>query len=81
MVELADADFAATGTEVSCATTRNHDPAVWALLVQLSMLWGGAFFFVGVAVVELPPLTSVACQLLVSSTLIMTVVVAIIDRP
>ena len=26
MVELADADFAATGTEVSCATTRNHDP-------------------------------------------------------
>ena len=53
---------------------------VWALLVLLSMLWGGAFFFVGVAVVELPSLTSATCQL-ISSTLIMTVVVTNIERP
>jgi drug/metabolite transporter (DMT)-like permease len=29
----------------------------WLLLVALSMLWGGAFFFAKVAVAELPPLT------------------------
>jgi len=31
----------------------------WGLLVALSVLWGGAFFFTGVAVRELPPLTIV----------------------
>ena len=29
----------------------------WALLVFLSVLWGGSFFFNGVALRELPPLT------------------------
>ncbi len=33
-----------------------HD---WGLLVLLSLLWGGAFFFAAVAVRELPPLTVV----------------------
>ncbi|MCY4218360.1 MAG: EamA family transporter, partial [Gammaproteobacteria bacterium] len=31
----------------------------WGLLVFLSVLWGSAFFFVGIAVIELPPLTIV----------------------
>lgn len=31
----------------------------WGLLISLSILWGGSFFFVGVAVKELPPLTIV----------------------
>ncbi len=29
----------------------------WSLLALLSLLWGGSFFFIGVAVKELPPLT------------------------
>jgi drug/metabolite transporter (DMT)-like permease len=29
----------------------------WGLLALLSLLWGGSFFFIGVAVKELPPLT------------------------
>src|SRR5262245_9371495 len=29
----------------------------WLLLVALSVLWGGSFFFAKVAVLELPPLT------------------------
>ena len=29
----------------------------WLLLVTLSVLWGGSFFFAKVAVLELPPLT------------------------
>lgn len=31
----------------------------WAMLVVLSLLWGGTFFFVAVAVTEVPPLTLV----------------------
>ena len=34
-------------------------PRDWFLLTILSILWGGSFFFVGVAVKELPPLTIV----------------------
>ena len=34
----------------------------WGLLVLLSVLWGGGFFFVGVAVAELPPLTIVLAR-------------------
>ena len=34
----------------------------WGLLLLLSLLWGGAFFFVGVAVPEVPPLTIVLCR-------------------
>lgn len=29
----------------------------WAMLIVLSILWGGSFFFVGIAVKALPPLT------------------------
>ncbi|HEV2602314.1 MAG TPA: EamA family transporter [Microvirga sp.] len=32
-------------------------PREWAMLVVLSVVWGGSFFFVGVAVKEWPPLT------------------------
>jgi drug/metabolite transporter (DMT)-like permease len=34
-------------------------PREWALLIILSILWGGSFFFVEVALVDLPPLTLV----------------------
>jgi drug/metabolite transporter (DMT)-like permease len=34
----------------------------WGLLVALSVLWGGSFFFVGVAVAELPTLSIVALR-------------------
>jgi drug/metabolite transporter (DMT)-like permease len=34
----------------------------WGLLVFLSGLWGGSFFFVEVALVELPPVTTVALR-------------------
>lgn len=34
----------------------------WAMLVALSVLWGGSFFFVGVAVHDLPPLTIVTLR-------------------
>lgn len=41
---------------------RTMGPMEWALLLSLSMLWGGSFFFVGVAVEDLGPLTIVALR-------------------
>jgi drug/metabolite transporter (DMT)-like permease len=37
-------------------------PAEWAMLMALSVLWGGSFFFTGVAVKELPPFTIVVLR-------------------
>lgn len=37
-------------------------PRDWAMLLTLSLVWGGSFFFVGVVVKELPPLTVVASR-------------------
>lgn len=38
---------------------KTMDKQDWSLLIFLSVLWGGAYFFAGVAVQELPPLTVV----------------------
>src|SRR5579883_1003703 len=43
------------GAIVNRAMTRLE----WAMLLALSVLWGGSFFFVGVAIKELPPFTIV----------------------
>lgn len=37
-------------------------PLEWGLLLILSLLWGGSFFFTGMAVRELPTLTIVVCR-------------------
>jgi len=39
----------------------------WGQLVLLSVLWGGAYFFAGVAVRELPPLTVVLVRVLLAA--------------
>ncbi|HKQ23907.1 MAG TPA: DMT family transporter [Burkholderiales bacterium] len=46
------------------AVTSNHPMTSleWSMLLALSVLWGGSFFFVGVAVKELPPLTIVVLR-------------------
>src|SRR5688500_11987797 len=41
----------------SMATQKIMGAREWALLLILSVLWGGSFLFIGVAVKELPPLT------------------------
>ena len=37
-------------------TTPRLTPRAWVLLLLLSLLWGGSFFFAEIALVELPPL-------------------------
>jgi drug/metabolite transporter (DMT)-like permease len=42
----------------------------WAMLLALSVLWGGSFFFVAIAVKELPPLTIVALRVGVAAAML-----------
>ncbi len=49
------------------------DERDWALLVLLSILWGGSFFFTGVAVRELPPLTIVLARVAIAAVLLVPV--------
>ena len=46
------------------------DAQDWSLLIFLSVLWGGAFFFAGVAVRELPPLTVVLVRVGLASAVL-----------
>lgn len=46
----------------------------WLLLTILSIVWGGSFFFVGVAVEALPPLTIVALRVSLATFALMGVV-------
>lgn len=48
--------------------------SVWAMLVLLSMLWGGSFFFVGVAVNELPPFTIVILRVGIAAIVLWAVI-------
>jgi drug/metabolite transporter (DMT)-like permease len=45
----------------------------WALLAVLSIVWGGSFLFVGVAVRELPPLTIVAVRVVTAALALLLV--------
>jgi drug/metabolite transporter (DMT)-like permease len=46
----------------------------WLLLVFLSVLWGGAFFFIGVAVAEVPPLTLVFARVSIAALALLLLV-------
>ncbi|WP_300300199.1 DMT family transporter [Ferrovibrio sp.] len=46
---------------------------VWLLLGALSLLWGGSFFFIGVAVRELPPFTIVASRVVLAALVLLVV--------
>jgi drug/metabolite transporter (DMT)-like permease len=49
-------------------------PREWGMLVLLSLLWGGSFFFIGVAVRELPPLTIVVLRVGLAALILLAVV-------
>jgi drug/metabolite transporter (DMT)-like permease len=50
--------------------------AEWSLLLLLALVWGGSFFFVRIAVSELPPLTVVLGRVLIGALLLNLIVVA-----
>ena len=49
------------------------DRRAWMGLLLLSVLWGGSFFFVGVAVKEVPPLTVAAIRVIVAAIVLLAV--------
>ncbi|MFI5013414.1 MAG: DMT family transporter [Hyphomicrobiales bacterium] len=56
------------------AVNRAMNPIEWAMLIALSVLWGGSFFFTGVAVRELPPLTIVVLRVGVAAVILNVVI-------
>jgi drug/metabolite transporter (DMT)-like permease len=59
------------------AVNRAMTPFEWAMLLALSILWGGSFFFVGIAVKELPPLTIVLLRVGLAALILNIVVRAL----
>ncbi|WP_407528801.1 DMT family transporter [Methylobacterium oryzisoli] len=53
---------------------RTMTPGEWTLLVVLSVLWGGSFFFTGVALRALPPLTLVVLRVGIAALILHLVV-------
>ena len=53
----------------------------WAMLIALSVLWGGSFYFVGVAVADLPPLTIVALRVGMAAIALWGIALAMGLRP
>ena len=51
-------------------------PTEWAMLIALSLLWGGSFFFNGVAVKELPPLVIVFARVALAAVTLHIVMAA-----
>ncbi len=55
---------------MTVAAQRAMTSREWALLGLLSLLWGGSFFLVGVAIKELPPLTLVTLRVGLAAALL-----------
>ncbi len=55
-------------------TVKSMTPFEWLLLIILSILWGGSFFFVGVAVEALPPITIVTLRVLLAAIALLGIV-------
>lgn len=56
---------------------RSMSLSEWLMLIILSILWGGSFFFVGVVVDALPPLTIVSLRVAMASLVLLGVVYCI----
>ncbi|WP_430470524.1 DMT family transporter [Thalassospira lucentensis] len=46
------------------------DGKSWLMLIVLSILWGGSFFFTEIALVDLPPFTLVLCRVAIASLIL-----------
>jgi len=60
--------------EPAASSTLSMGPIEWAMLLALSVLWGGSFFFVGVAVRDLPTLTLVMLRVGLAALMLWIVV-------
>jgi drug/metabolite transporter (DMT)-like permease len=58
------------------ASSLTMTPLTWAMLLLLSLCWGGSFFFIGIAVTELPTFTIVALRVGLAALALWVVVLA-----
>lgn len=58
---------------MAATVNRPMSPAEWGMLLTLSVLWGGSFFFTGVALRALPPFTLVALRLALAAVMLLTI--------
>ena len=74
---------AATSNTTTQADSRPATPSTvnavmgmgeWGLILFLSVIWGGSFFFVGVAVKTMTPLTIVLCRVGLAAVILLAVV-------
>jgi drug/metabolite transporter (DMT)-like permease len=61
-------------TMPTAKTDLKMDGTSWIMLLVLSVLWGGSFFFTAIALVDLPPLTLVLFRVLIASIILWWVV-------
>ena len=47
------------------------DAAAWTMLLVLSVLWGGSFIYVAIAIVEIPPMTLVAARVTIACAVLL----------
>lgn len=59
------------------AINRTMTPTEWGMLLTLSVLWGGSFFFTGVAITQLPPLTIVVLRVGLAALILNVVILAL----
>lgn len=64
--KLADAESVHGGYARAMIRTQMNG-ADWAIMVALALIWGGAFFFISVAVQSVPPLTYVWLRLMIAA--------------
>ena len=65
-----------TGPAFQHASSLTMTPLTWAMMVLLSLCWGGSFFFIGIAVTELPTFTIVALRVGLAALALWAVVLA-----
>lgn len=53
--------------------SRPMTPLEWVMLLALSLVWGGSFFFNGIAVQELPVFTVVVCRVVLAAIILLAV--------
>lgn len=67
-------DGAAAGRPYPNPPAPIMDRVSWLMLISLSILWGGSFFFTEIALVDLPPLTLVFCRVSIAALVLWSVV-------
>lgn len=62
-------------TRMTTASSSSMNTRTWVMLLALSVLWGGSFLFIGIAVRELPPLTLVFARVMIAAAVLIGVAV------